>query len=43
LGYDPFFIALGLLDLVAAAVLWTVVRPPEAVVVQSPELVEKPS
>jgi ACS family hexuronate transporter-like MFS transporter len=27
-GYDPFFIALGLLDLVAAAVLWTVVRPP---------------
>lgn len=27
-GYDPFFVALGLLDLVAAAVLWTVVRPP---------------
>ncbi len=25
-GYDPFFIALSLLDLVAAAVLWTVVR-----------------
>jgi ACS family hexuronate transporter-like MFS transporter len=43
LGYDPFFIALGLLDLVAAAVLWTVVRPPEAVAVQAPELVERPS
>ena len=27
-GYDPFFIALSLLDLVAAAVLWIVVRPP---------------
>ena len=27
-GYDPFFIALSLLDLVAAAVLWTVIRPP---------------
>lgn len=27
-GYDPFFVALSLLDLVAAAVLWTVVRPP---------------
>lgn len=30
-GYDPFFIALSLLDLVAAAVLWTVVRPPQPV------------
>jgi MFS transporter, ACS family, hexuronate transporter len=29
IGYEPFFIALGLLDLVAAAVLWTVVRAPE--------------
>ncbi|WP_227698577.1 MFS transporter [Sphingomonas hengshuiensis] len=28
IGYAPFFIALGLLDLVAAAVLWGVVRPP---------------
>jgi ACS family hexuronate transporter-like MFS transporter len=28
IGYDPFFIALALLDLVAAAVLWTVIRPP---------------
>ncbi len=28
IGYDPFFIALSLLDLVAAAVLWTVIRPP---------------
>lgn len=30
IGYDPFFVALGLLDLVAAAVLWTVVRQPQA-------------
>lgn len=28
IGYAPFFVALGLLDLVAAVVLWTVVRPP---------------
>lgn len=28
LGYSPFFVALGLLDLVAAAVLWTLVRKP---------------
>ncbi len=28
IGYSPFFVALGLLDLVAAAVLWTLVRPP---------------
>jgi ACS family hexuronate transporter-like MFS transporter len=25
-GYTPFFICLGLLDLVGAAVLWTLVR-----------------
>lgn len=31
IGYGPFFIALGLLDLVAAAVLWTLVRPPKPV------------
>jgi ACS family hexuronate transporter-like MFS transporter len=31
IGYDPFFIALALLDLVAAAVLWTVIKPPVAV------------
>jgi ACS family hexuronate transporter-like MFS transporter len=31
IGYDPFFIALALLDLVAAAVLWTVIKPPAAV------------
>jgi ACS family hexuronate transporter-like MFS transporter len=29
-GYDPFFIALGLLDLLAAALLWTLVRAPRA-------------
>jgi ACS family hexuronate transporter-like MFS transporter len=28
IGYDPFFVALGLLDLVAAAILWTLVRAP---------------
>jgi ACS family hexuronate transporter-like MFS transporter len=28
IGYDPFFVALGLLDLLAAAVLWTLVRAP---------------
>lgn len=28
IGYTPFFIALGLLDLVAAALLWTLVRKP---------------
>jgi ACS family hexuronate transporter-like MFS transporter len=29
IGYAPFFVALGVLDLVGAAVLWTVVRAPE--------------
>ena len=29
-GYDPFFVALAFLDLLAAAVLWTVVRGPKA-------------
>lgn len=28
IGYDPFFIALSVLDLIAAALLWTVVRKP---------------
>jgi MFS transporter, ACS family, hexuronate transporter len=28
-GYDPFFIALGVLDLFAAALLWTLVRAPK--------------
>ena len=28
-GYNPFFVALGVLDLVAAVVLWTVVREPD--------------
>ena len=28
-GYDPFFVALGLLDLLAAALLWILVRAPE--------------
>jgi len=27
-GYDPFFIALGLLDLIGAVVLWTLVKDP---------------
>jgi ACS family hexuronate transporter-like MFS transporter len=30
IGYAPFFVALGVLDLVGAAVLWTVVREPDA-------------
>jgi ACS family hexuronate transporter-like MFS transporter len=28
IGYTPFFIAVGLLDLVGAALLWLVVREP---------------
>ena len=28
IGYSPFFVALGLLDLVAAVLLWTLVRAP---------------
>jgi ACS family hexuronate transporter-like MFS transporter len=30
IGYSPFFIALGALDLIGAVVLWTLVSPPEA-------------
>ena len=30
IGYTPFFICLGVLDLVGAVVLWTVVREPPA-------------
>ena len=30
IGYDPFFYALGVLDLVGAVVLWTLVRDPRA-------------
>jgi ACS family hexuronate transporter-like MFS transporter len=29
-GYDPFFVALGVLDLLGAAILWTLVRPVDA-------------
>ena len=29
-GYTPFFVCLGVLDLVGAAVLWSVVREPAA-------------
>jgi MFS transporter, ACS family, hexuronate transporter len=29
IGYDPFFVALGVLDLIAAALLWTLVRKPD--------------
>lgn len=29
IGYEPFFIVLGVLDLIAAAVLWTLVRAPK--------------
>jgi ACS family hexuronate transporter-like MFS transporter len=27
-GYNPFFFALGVLDLIGAVVLWTLVREP---------------
>ncbi|MFP1132091.1 MFS transporter [Asticcacaulis sp. W401b] len=30
IGYEPFFVILGLLDLIAAVVLWTLVRAPKA-------------
>jgi len=29
-GYTPFFVVLGVLDLLGAVVLWTVVREPVA-------------
>jgi ACS family hexuronate transporter-like MFS transporter len=31
IGYDPFFMALGLLDLLAAVLLWTLIRAPKPV------------
>jgi MFS family permease len=30
IGYTPFFISLGVLDLVGALILWTLVREPQA-------------
>jgi MFS transporter, ACS family, hexuronate transporter len=30
IGYTPFFVCLGILDLIGAAVLWTIVREPQA-------------
>jgi len=30
IGYTPFFVGLGVLDLVGAAVLWTLVREPRS-------------
>jgi len=36
IGYTPFFICLGVLDLLGALVLWTVVRPPQAPAVAAP-------
>jgi len=30
IGYAPFFVALAVLDLMAAAVVWTVIRKPHA-------------
>jgi len=32
IGYSPFFVALGVLDLLGAVLLWTLVKPPEQVV-----------
>lgn len=31
IGYTPFFVCLGVLDLIGAAVLWTLVREPNAI------------
>ena len=30
IGYTPFFICLGVLDLLGAVILWTLVREPHA-------------
>ena len=30
IGYTPFFICLGVLDVIGAIILWTVVRDPQA-------------
>jgi MFS transporter, ACS family, hexuronate transporter len=30
IGYSPFFIGLAVLDLIAAVVVWTVIRKPVA-------------
>jgi ACS family hexuronate transporter-like MFS transporter len=35
-GYTPFFVCLGVLDLVGAAVLWTVVRQPGGAATPAP-------
>jgi len=32
IGYTPFFVCLGILDLIGAAWLWIVVRPPQVTV-----------
>jgi ACS family hexuronate transporter-like MFS transporter len=29
IGYSPFFICLGVLDVIGALLLWTLVKPPE--------------
>ena len=36
IGYSPFFVALGLLDLIAAVLLWTLVRPPAPIQEKAP-------
>jgi ACS family hexuronate transporter-like MFS transporter len=35
IGYTPFFICLGALDLVGAVLLWTLVKPPQQITVSS--------
>jgi ACS family hexuronate transporter-like MFS transporter len=30
IGYAPFFVCLGVLDVIGAAALWTLVREPDA-------------
>jgi ACS family hexuronate transporter-like MFS transporter len=32
IGYSPFFVALGVLDLLGAVLLWSLVKQPEDVV-----------
>jgi ACS family hexuronate transporter-like MFS transporter len=41
-GYDPFFVALGVLDLFGAVLLWTLVRDPARAFPKTPAGPDKP-
>ncbi|MNL62460.1 Hexuronate transporter [compost metagenome] len=41
-GYDPFFVALGVLDLFGAVLLWTLVRDPARTSPKTPVGPDKP-